>query len=251
MTNEQYLEFERIRADFRNHVATLMTKAPWLKALQDELRSSLGYSDYAIETPIVYNESLDDIGPDAQPSYVIVADNPGKNEQKAAQRRYLVGQSGKLAQGWFSRELKTDFRSSCVIINKTPIHSPKTAELAKLVKIAGTHSESLKDQLQALLEESQRTMASIAFRLHHCLGCVLWITGYGELRKGKLFSPWAEEIRNLYQDATPIMKNRIWVFRHFSMNQFAIEYSRHPTQENATSKLEAIGQSRRQEILGF
>jgi hypothetical protein len=251
MTNRQYMEFDRIRADFRDYIARLMQDNPWLEALQEELRLDLGYTDYSIETPIVYNKALDDIEADAQPSYIIIGDNPGKNEQKAFQRRYLVGQSGKLAHSWFEKELKTDFRSSCVILNKTPIHTAKTAEIAMLGKIARRHSIERRDQLQALLDESQRTMATFAFRLHHCLGCILWVSGYGELRNGRLFTAWAEEIRNLYRNAAAEMQNRIWVFRHFSMNQFSIEYSRCQIPGNALSKLESIGTSRRKEILGF
>ena len=100
MTREQYAAFSAIRDDFRKHVAALSREAPWLGELEDRLRRDLGYDDYRIETPVVYNQALDDIGPKDSPRFIIVADNPGKNEQKAENQRYLVGQSGKLAQGW-------------------------------------------------------------------------------------------------------------------------------------------------------
>ena len=257
MTRGQYADFSAIRDDFREHVAALSREAPWLGELEDRLRRDLGYDDYRIETPVVYNKALDDIGPKDSPRIIIVADNPGKNEQKAANRRYLVGQSGKLAQGWFAKELGQDFRAAALIINKTPIHTPKTAELAKLRALARADSPERAARLDALLAESQRTMAGIAFRLHACLGGVLWVSGYGELGGRKLFAEWAGEAKRLYADAPPELRRSVWVFRHFSMNQFAIEYKRFgeggaPGFGLAPmEKLEAIGAANRKRILGW
>ncbi len=257
MTKEQYAAFGAIRDDFREHVAALSREAPWLGELEDRLRRDLGYDDYRIETPVVYNQALDDIGPGDSPRFIIVADNPGKNEQKAANRRYLVGQSGKLAQGWFAKELGQDFRTSTLIINKTPIHTPKTAELAKLRSLARADSPARIARLDELLAESQRTMAGVAFRLHECLGGVLWVSGYGELGVRGLFAAWAEEATRLYADAPPELRRNVWVFRHFSMNQFAIEYKRYgeggaPGCGLAPMrKLEAIGAANRKRILGW
>ena len=254
MTKPQYAAFNEIRAEFRNYVRSLSDRAPWLAGLQDELRLARGYGDYRIETPIVYNEALDDIGQGDNPRFIVVADNPGKNEQIAANRRYLVGQSGKLAQGWFRKELDLDFRASCIIINKTPIHTPKTAEIALLRKLAGRRAP----ELDTLLDESQRTMAGFAFRLHKSLRSVLWISGYGELKPKGLFSAWAEETTRHYAAARPALRKSVWVFRHFSMNQFAIEYSRFKDpatnvseKSDPVTRLEAIGTANRKRILGW
>jgi hypothetical protein len=257
MTREQYAAFGAIRDDFREHVAALSREAPWLGELEDRLRRELGYDDYRIETPVVYNQALDDIGPKDSPRFIVVADNPGKNEQKAENQRYLVGQSGKLAQGWFAKELGQDFRTSALIINKTPIHTPKTAELARLRALARADSPARAARLDELLAESQRTMAGIAFRLHECLGGALWVSGYGELGGKRLFSAWAAEATRLYADAPPELRGKVWVFRHFSMNQFAIEYKRYgeggaPGFGLAPmEKLEAIGMANRTRILGW
>ena len=254
MTKPQYAAFDQIRAEFRDYVGSLSDRAPWLAALQEELRLVRGYGDYRIETPVVYNEALDDVGQNDDPRFIIVADNPGKNEQKVANRRYLVGQSGKLAQGWFRKELDLDFRSSSIIINKTPIHTPKTAEIALLWKLSGKHAA----ELGALLDESQRRMAGFAFRMHGSLGCVLWISGYGELKPKGLFSAWAEETTRHYAAARPALRKSVWVFRHFSMNQFAIEYSRFKgavpgasEKSGPMARLEAIGTANRKRILGW
>jgi hypothetical protein len=251
MTLTQFTIFDALRKDFSSHVEQLTRRSPWLKDLQEELRESLGYQDYSVETPIVYNKALDDFGPQDQPLFIIVADNPGKNEQKTVNQRYLVGQSGKLAKGWFSSELNLDFQKACIIINKTPIHTPKTVELGRLRKLAHAHSPELGRNLDLLLEESQRFMASLAFRLHSALDSIVWVSGYGELGPGRLFSSWAEETKKLYADADPELRQRLWVFRHFSMNQFAIEYKKSAVSGGPMSRLAAVGKANRGRILGW
>lgn len=252
MTKKQYDELDAIRREFRDYAASLVGRAAWLGGLQEALRVSLGYDDYRIETPVVYNEALDDLGLNDKPRFIIVADNPGKNEQKAANRRYLVGQSGKLAQSWFLKELGMDFRAVSLIINKTPVHTPKTAEIRALRRLAADVSAARLDELDRLLDESQRTMAGFAFRLHSCLGGVLWISGYGEIKPKGLFAAWAEEATRLYGTASPSLRERVWVFRHFSMNQFAIEYKQ--TEDAGAEPMErlaAIGTANRRRILGW
>ena len=66
-------------------------------------------------------------------------------------------------------------------------------------------------------------MAGLAFRLHERLGCPLWISGYGELGKKGLFHPYARELTRLFASAPEAKRESLWLFRHFSMNQFAIE----------------------------
>lgn len=253
MTKTQYEEFSRLREEFRRNVQAWSGNASWLLPLQRELAARLGYGDYEVETPVVYNKALDDVGPEASPAFLIVADNPGKNEQRKENQRYLVGQSGRLAQGWFSRELGVDFRSAAVVINKTPLHTPKTAELRLLRTIAAESSPAALEGLDALLEESQKAMAELAFRLHACLGGVLWVSGYGELRKGKLFHTWAGTAKALYGPAPQAMRRNLWVFKHFSMNQFSMEYNRaresSSPREAALDTLARIGSRWRSEIL--
>lgn len=252
MERGQFEEFGEIRREFEAYAASLSSRAPWLGGLQEKLRVSLGYDDYRVETPVVYNRALDEIGPEDKPRFIIVADNPGKSEQKSANRRYLVGQSGKLAQGWFRRELGLDFYGSSLIINKTPIHTPKTAEIATLRRLAAEDSGKVASKLDGLLDESQRKMARFAFRLHACLGGVLWISGYGELKPKGLFAAWASEITALYAGASPALRNGVWVFRHFSMNQFAIEYKQfNGAAIDPLAKLEAIGIANRRRIFGW
>lgn len=271
MTKVQFEVYRQICGEFRAYVEELIRSMPWLVDAQEGLRQLKGYEDYRIELPVVYNLALDDIKPEDEIQFIFVADNPGKNEQKTSNQRYLVGQAGKLAEGWFRKELNIDFRKAGVIINKTPIHTPKTAELHLLAAQCGEHKAEFLDKLK----ESERIMAGLAFRLHIALDNVLWVSGYGELAKGKLFAPWAEELTRLYTDPSvpsdqsvpsdlsvpSAIRDKVWVFRHFSMNQFAIEYKTECQRETVAAAgldpldryemLHKLGVANRRRILGW
>ncbi|HUX38871.1 MAG TPA: hypothetical protein VMV44_13305 [Rectinemataceae bacterium] len=244
--------FCRLRDEFEAQTRTWAKATPWLAGLQEELRTELGYEDYRVETPIVFNEALREVEASCEPAFVLVADNPGKNEQLARNRRYLVGQSGKLAEGWFRRELDIDFRKEVILINKTPLHTPKTAELRKLLVLAGERSPARREALRSLLDESQRWMAGMARRLHEALGVPLWISGYGELGPRGLFAPYSEALALEYAKAPAFLREGVLLFRHFSMNQFAIEMKekRKPGLP-LRAELERIGSDNRKRLLGW
>jgi hypothetical protein len=221
MTDTQFARFCDVREKIRLYISSISENAQWILEAQRTVYNARGYYEADLETPVVYNLALEDITAKSEPRFIIVADNPGIQEQKAKNHRYLVGQSGKLAVSWFRENLGIDFRSSTLIINKTPIHTPKTAELRLLVRSAGSRS----DELAGLLVDSQREMARFAFDLLEILECPLWVSGIGELRPKGIFRPWAEELRALCLGAPFELRERVWLFRHFSMNQFAIEYA--------------------------
>jgi hypothetical protein len=233
MLNEAYAFLDSIRKEFRGLVDAWSEDNPYLLEAQERVRIKQGYDDYRVETPVVYNRSLDGMGPESEIKIILVADNPGKKEQLAVNNRYLVGQSGKLAEGWFRRELGIDFRREVLILNKTPVHTPKTKELAILARSAGLHRQ----RLEALLAGSQTAMADLAWRLYRGLSetdasggtterPVLWISGVGELRKGGLFEIYRDELGGRLAKAAPELRSGVLAFNHFSMNQFAIEIKR-------------------------
>jgi hypothetical protein len=252
MKSETYEALVGVRADFGAEVRRLNAALPGLPRLQDELRESLGYGDYRVETPVVYNRALDEIGPRDRLSYILVADNPGKKEQLAANNRYLVGQSGKLAEGFFRNRLGVDFRREVAILNKTPIHTPKTAEMRKLLALAAARDPEGGERLRAELVASQRAMAALAHRLHAASGAVLWISGYGELKARGLFSAYAEALAEAYEGAPRRLLDRVWLFRHFSMNQFAIEVKEKADPgKPLLAELSRIGVENRKRVLGW
>ncbi|MDP3177846.1 MAG: hypothetical protein Q8M76_08070 [Spirochaetaceae bacterium] len=248
MTSGAFALLSALREDFRALVARWTEEHPYLGALQESLRRERGYDDYRIETPIVYNRALDALGPEDEVQYVLVADNPGKNEQLARNNKYLVGQSGKLAESWFGRELGADFRATVLILNKTPVHTPKTAELRRLLALSG----GLRPRLEELLRESQVAMAELAIRAAAGLGATLWISGLGELRDGGLFRTYRDELSRRLAVMPLSVRNETWAFNHFSMNRFSIEVAQKSRKgEPRAAALARIGAENRVRIFGL
>ncbi len=239
MTTAQYSRFSEIRTEMKGYIEALLEESAWIFDIQRALYRQRGYREEDLESPIVYNLALDEVRPESDLRIIVVADNPGLQEQKLKNHRYLVGQSGKLAVSWFRNNLDMDFRSTTIIINKTPIHTPKTAELRVLATLAGER----RDKLVSLLEESQRVMARFAIELAECLGCPLWVSGIGELRSHGIFQVWAEELRALAAFSHSDTRANILLFRHFSMNQFAIEFAAAQREEAAGNLVSADGTS--------
>ncbi len=247
MTKAAFAAVKEARDEFRSLVEGWTRTHPYLPALLEAMRLELGYGDYRVETPIVFNRALDDITREAEIRVILVADNPGKNEQKAENRSYLVGHSGKLAERWFAEKLAVDFRREVLILNKTPVHSPKTAELKRLLALSGRDLPAL----ESLLSESQVAMAGLAARLHLGLGGILWISGLGELRKAGLFRAYRDELALRLASMAAKEREGVLAFNHFSMNQFAIEFRRKADPGlGAWENLSAIGRANRQRVFG-
>ncbi len=256
---EAFAAIHAASAEFRALVEGWRADHPYLAGLQEKLRVSLGYDDYRVETPIVYNRALDEVRIEDDIDVILVADNPGKNEQLAKNNRYLVGQSGKLAEGWFAKRLGLDFRKRVLILNKTPVHTPKTAELTKLLRSSAAH----RSELDVLLAGSQAAMADLAWRLFTALrrharnslggrGPVLWISGLGELRTGGLFEVYRDELSRRLAKAEAADREAVWAFNHFSMNQFAIEVTKKAS-PNAPllDELVRLGGENRRRVFGI
>jgi hypothetical protein len=261
MREKAYAAIDSIRREFRALIAEWSEDSPYLIEAQERVRAKMGYEDYRVETSVVYNKALDDIKIEDEIKIILVADNPGKKEQLLANNRYLVGQSGKLAEGWFGRQLALDFRREVLILNKTPIHTPKTAELGVLLRSAGLHRQ----RLEALLAGSQAAMADLAWRLYRALRDtsgpgrgsagpwpVLWVSGLGELRKGGLFEIYRDELARRMARDDPSLRSGVWAFNHFSMNQFAIELKRKArSDESLIEELERVGAENRRRVFGL
>jgi hypothetical protein len=196
-----------------------------------------------VETPIVYNGALDDVQPDSEIRMVLVADNPGRREQAAENRRYLVGPSGKIAEKFFrdNPALNIDFRKNVIILNKTPIHTPRTVELRELCRLGGA-------ALETALVESQRIMARLLREFHQALAVPVWIIGYSEMKKGGVFEAYTNELKALYSDTD--LKDSVFLYRHFSMNQFTIDLKQQAARGEPLDKaLGRIGAAYRKKFL--
>ena len=252
MNRDTWKKFVKTRDRFRLETEKLGRSLPKLKSIQQKLAAGRGAGKnaaYTVETPVVYNCALDDVTIDDEIKLILVADNPGRREQAAQNRRYLVGPSGKIAENFFrcNPRLGIDFRKNAIILNKTPIHTPRTVELRELCRL---EAETGGGSLAAALEESQRTMASLLLEFHRALGVQVWITGYSEMRKGGIFQVYTETLKKMYMDTDQMYKQLLF-FRHFSMNQFTIDLNQQALPGESVSKsLKRIGAAYRRRILG-
>ena len=272
MTKKQWQAFCNFKEFFKAKVEEWKTLAPELTELQREAALAAKTPDYPFETSVVYNRDLDRVTQDDNINLIVIGDNPGKDEQLAKNNRYLVGQAGKIADGFFKRnpELQTDFRKNVIILNKTPVHSAKTAQLKKIMKDGG-------EKICRLVEESQLWMAEQTAKLHCALvegaegvqGAPavaegtspafplpeLWLVGYSELKPKHFFVPYRDRLKATYQAQNPEVWNKVYVFQHFSMNRFTIdlkEYVEDGAHESQSllQNIHTLGELHKKEIFG-
>lgn len=248
MQTKSWELFIKARNHYRREINRLRWKLPDLPALLQQFVDSRSPS-YTVETPVVYNSALDDIGPDSEIRLILVADNPGRREQMAENRRYLVGPSGKIAEKFFRDNpvLDTDFRKNVIILNKTPIHTPRTAELRELCRLGGA-------AFAGVLEESQRNMARLLLEFHQALAAgsgqtpPVWIIGYSEMKKGGVFEAYTETLKTAYENTG--LRESVFLYRHFSMNQFTIDLKKQSAPgESLPRTLHRIGTAYRRRFL--
>ena len=245
MTEKQWKDFSKFKNELKNKIAEWIAAAPELQELQKFAAEEAKTPLYPFELPLVYNLALDDFTPEDEIKLIVIGDNPGKDEQLAKNSRYLVGQAGKIAEGYFRKnpELGIDFRRNVIILNKTPVHSAKTAQLKTIIKKGGP-------KIAKLLEESQIWMARKTAELHVSLNTELWLVGYSELKAKGIFSSYRETLK---KSCPPEAWNRVYVFQHFSMNRFTIDladYIKANKKENALleSNIHELGILHRNEI---
>ena len=232
MTEFQWKIFSDFRCEFKKKISEWSVFSNELKILQEKSAENDKIPNYKIENPVVYNRALDEISETSEIKLIVCADNPGKNEQLSQNQKYLIGQAGKLAEGFFrnNKEFKIDFRKNAVILNKTPVHSAKTAELKFIYKNSS-------DEIKNLLDETQIWMAKKTAELSDTLNCPIFLAGYSELKKGGIFTIYKNELKNSIKNM-----NSVLVFQHFSMNRFSIDFKNFMQKNPNLSKEEALKQ---------
>ena len=274
MNQAQFDSFDSFRRSLKEYCNSLNSRFGEELCVLQKKAAFKDTPPYPIETPVVYNRALDEINEDSVITKIVIGDNPGKNEQLAVNQKYLVGQAGKIASGFFAKnkEFKTDFRSNVIILNKTPVHSAKTAHLKQILKEASP-------ELCAAVKESLVFMAGKTAELHIKLCSAasekdtapeLWLTGYAELKKGSIFEEYARLLKNAYtadgslksdtkkehEDAFPKFLpywEKVFVFQHFSMNRFSIDLADFIKKQGEGDVVQAarlLGTKHKNEILG-
>lgn len=251
MTESQWKCVENFKNDFKSKITTWNQYKTILASLQKQAAQKAKTPEYPIETPVVYNKALDVIKGEDEIKLIVIGDNPGKNEQLAKNQKYLVGQAGKIAEGFFKRnaELEIDFRKNVIILNKTPIHSAKTAQLKAIAREGGR-------QIEQLILESQLWMAQATANLLENLNkygktkTQLWLVGYSELKPSGIFEPYKAELKKTCGQQT--WKN-VKVFQHFSMNCFTKDlnsFKNENPKKTLKELLDELGTKHRKEIFG-
>jgi hypothetical protein len=257
-----WIAFSAVLERYRKFIRELTAATPGLQRHIQRLVDEREGPGYAVETPVVYNGALDGISAASEIKLILVADNPGRREQAAENRRYLVGPSGKIAENFFRghRDLGIDFRKNVIILNKTPIHTPRTAELKELCRLGGAKTE-------AVVLSSQKTMAELLLAFHEALSpegsaaVPVWIIGYSEMKRGGIFEVYTETLKSLYASKTKPgapgktagtgLRDSIFFYRHFSMNQFTIDLHKQAREgESLARSLDRIGTAYRMRVLG-
>ena len=249
MTQKQWEAFCEFRKEMKSLCDRWSVLAPELFPLQKAAADAGETPEYPLETAVVYNRAYDEITRDDEIKLIVIGDNPGKEEQLAVNNKYLVGQSGRIAQGFFSRnpELQTDFRKNAIIINKTPVHTAKTNQIKYLLKNGSP-------EITNIIEESQKEMARLAAALQQNLGCQLWLVGYAELKPKGIFSLYRDTLKAQYTAKDGSMKkdwDNVYVFQHFSMNRFLIDLKEFRTKNPSISlsmAIQSLGHLHRDEI---
>jgi len=239
MNSNKWENFKKAREHFRQECKLLERFAPELEKIQQEFAGK-------VEKSIVYNTALEeDVKKESEIKLILVGDNPGRNEQKVG--RYLVGSAGKFAQTFFAtakKEFEINnfsedyFKENVIILNKTPIYSPRTRDLYKLRKKLHEMSGPIAD----VLEKSQKMMAKILFEFYEALNVPVWIIGYPGMRDGDIFDTYIAELKNKK------MRERIYFYHHFSFNRFTIDLKKQ--QKEQQIDLWQLGEKYREDILG-
>ena len=252
MTDKQWTAFVEYREWLKGKCQEWVAFADELYPLQKEA-SQKDTPEYPLETAVVYNKAYDDVQPQDEIKLIVIGDNPGKDEQLTKNNRYLVGQSGKVADSFFrkNQSLNIDFRKNVIIMNKTPIHTAKTKHLNYLNKNGSK-------EIQNLISLTQIRMAQKAAELHQKLiegknenqmVPELWLVGYSELKGKGVFQLYREELKKNY---SPENWKNVFVYQHFAMNRFLVDLNEYMKKEDLHVKeaLCEIGKKHRIEIFG-
>lgn len=260
MTDLQWEKFCNFKKSFYEKVQEWQNAVSELSELQKKAADLAKTPEYPVETPVVYNRDLDKITKEDEIKLIVIGDNPGKNEQLAVNNRYLVGQAGKIADGFFKRngELEIDFRKNVIILNKTPIHSAKTAQLRYIAKEGGKKVTDLLNQTQLWMAQETAELHCNLIKYNDNQGSEypqLWLVGYSELKSKGLFEIYRNELKRFYIENSMEYWSKVMVYQHFSMNCFTTDLTKFSkelietgSKKNLKEELRLLGTKHKTEI---
>ena len=135
-----------------------------------------------------------------------------------------------------------------IILNKTPVHTPRTAELKEISALGGKAAKNVIDESQ---QESAMLLYEFWLALSHNAPMPVWITGYSEMKPNGIFKIYTQTLITLMQ-AHPDFAASIYLFRHFSMNQFTADLRKKMQPGEAAGEcLERLGTAYRDRIVSL
>jgi hypothetical protein len=197
--------------------------------------------------PFVWNRELDPYVEEParlqELRWILCSDNPGVEEAKLGCFLAPTGRSGREARKVIA-EAGHDWNRQVIVLNKSVIHTPKTADLKALP------AEPIR--------ETERFMAQIILDLLRETKADLWVIGFGGVDARE--PGWPRRLRG--RDAFPSsfvmphfwaalkeggapFADRIFISKHFSHGQFAMEMKQFPATWTLRQKLAALPYSRR------
>lgn len=254
MTEKQWHAVKILISEFRDFctsAAERYNNDTLLLECQQEIIQQFHVPQYPLENMVVYNKRLDELTKENDIKLILIGDNPGKNEQLSCNCRYLVGQAGKLAHRFFSinPELNIDFDTEVIILNKSPLHTAKTAYLKQLLSSYEKKTHSA--QLHTFFLESQTFMADFVYRLQSLFNCYVFLVGYSEVASGHIFEQYHASILECYKNNSKLQK-KFLCFQHFSMNRFTIDLKNNYNKNTSLfENIIQLGSKHRKRIFSF
>jgi len=163
---------------------------------------------HKIDNAIVFNRNLRKLS-ESGPKYILVADNPGMDEQKEENSCYLIGKAGQMTRNFFlNNGLVTDFDAQVAVLNKTCIHTKSTGDLKRL------------KEFKMLIDKTQMFMADLAVDMQKIYGSKLWVIGCSELKQKGIFETYLKRLKERYENDAKDHKDNLFFYPHFSYGNF-------------------------------
>ena len=196
MTETQFKKFTELKEEFKKKIEEWKAKYPEHK------------DDF------VYNTALDRIAEKDKIKFIIVGDNPGKDEK--AKGEYFIGKAGQLCRKFFKETFGFSFNKTVIALNKTPISTAKTLDLTDETKFS-----------KEMVAETQRWMAAFTVNICEIFELSPYIIGSSLFAPGKLFETFAKSLEeNLYRIDYHRKYFHPMVFKHFSHGHFMRDWMR-------------------------
>jgi hypothetical protein len=198
----KFSELSKLIDSFENKVEIWKKESPELSEIFNQ------ENGYRIDNAIVFNRNLRKLS-EAGPKYIIVADNPGMDEQKEENSCYLIGKAGQMTRNFFiNNKLVEDFDAQVAVLNKTCVHTKSTSDLKKL------------KSFKHLIDETQIFMADLAVDIQKIYGSKLWVIGCSELKVKGIFAPYLKRLKERYESDATDYKDQLFFYPHFSYGNF-------------------------------